>query len=899
MNEKWLLYYKFKEINKLIEKNEKIKNYFNKVKLQNLSIDSNQMNTIISLLDHDPLLEIDDNILKLENIKNIPCQAIKELLTLDNNTNIIIYTNFVMINEEISEMFVNNFNDFKGDYNYYYSHMDGDIIIAYKCAQYSILFGKINYTDNSFDIKYIFNFFSNYQLEIELKNLMAVRIEDYIKNKSLFNGNNDPNIASPIYNNYDIIGNCYKYYSNVKYPNNIKKIDFKNENLMKAIEFYFYYKEFSKKIKEAKREEKEYYLINNNLMSDIKINYKYKEIKEKLDNINIPDNNYKTFLAIKNLSNDIIKYFTDNKEIHNKFEKEFMEPDIIPINDYKTGKTYLIYDKFELLEREKAQELINGIYITYGFGMIGKYSDEINYLKCIINEGKIIIQYPQNFNGNDKDKYISVIGELNYENRFINEYALIYNDFTSQFMHINSIKRNINKYLASLHFFKNSSPIIDKNYKEIGTIIKYCNRVYDYNSNDQKMNENEIKKIIDNKPRNTTSNNESQNPLKKEENDENLYKKHPDKEPTINEDEYNLDYQTDSHKIKVNFIYPPKIGLQNVGATCYMNATLQCFCHIEKFINFFKYSQQVKSMVKTNKNNLTSSFKLLIENLWPNNYNESYSHKYYSPEEFKNKISKLNPLFKGINSRDAEDLINFIIITLHQELNKAKISLINNNNKIIDQRNQLIIFNNFVQNFTLENQSIISDLFYGINCDVIQCCNCNTNIYNYQAYFLMEFFLEEVSKFKNNNFLNIYDCFDYDIKVNLLYGENSMACNYCKQNTNGKMSTCLTTGPEILILLLNRQGIEFNMKLNFMEELDLSNYIQYKNTGTKYKLFGVVTDLYEKGKEGHFIAYCKDPISQSWYKYNDAIVSDVEEQDFQYEVINGSFPFILFYQKSS
>jgi UDP-galactopyranose mutase len=59
-----------------------------------------------------------------------------------------------------------------------------------------------------------------------------------------------------------------------------------------------------------------------------------------------------------------------------------------------------------------------------------------------------------------------------------------------------------------------------------------------------------------------------------------------------------------------------------------MNSTLQCFCHIEKFVNFFKYSQQVVSMVRNNKNNLTSSFKLLIEKLWPNNYDESYSQKF-------------------------------------------------------------------------------------------------------------------------------------------------------------------------------------------------------------------------------------------------------------------------------
>ena len=154
-----------------------------------------------------------------------------------------------------------------------------------------------------------------------------------------------------------------------------------------------------------------------------------------------------------------------------------------------------------------------------------------------------------------------------------------------------------------------------------------------------------------------------------------------------NKNEMNL-RQANSPEIRDNFPFSPKIGLENIGVACYMNATLQCFCHIEKFVNFFKYSQQVNSMVRNNKNNLTSSFKLLIEKLWPNNYDESYSQKYYAPEEFKNKISQMNPLFEGIAANDAKDLIYFIIMTLHQELNKAKKSDNNNNNTNLDQRNQ-------------------------------------------------------------------------------------------------------------------------------------------------------------------------------------------------------------------
>ena len=59
INEDWLFQYQYDEINKLIEKNAKLKDYLNKKKISNLSIDSIQMNDIISLLDYDSLLKID------------------------------------------------------------------------------------------------------------------------------------------------------------------------------------------------------------------------------------------------------------------------------------------------------------------------------------------------------------------------------------------------------------------------------------------------------------------------------------------------------------------------------------------------------------------------------------------------------------------------------------------------------------------------------------------------------------------------------------------------------------------------------------------------------------------------------------------------------------------------
>jgi len=347
-----------------------------------------------------------------------------------------------------------------------------------------------------------------------------------------------------------------------------------------------------------------------------------------------------------------------------------------------------------------------------------------------------------------------------------------------------------------------------------------------------------------------------------------------------------------------------------------MNATLQCFCHIGKFVEFFKYDPQIKDIEY--KNNLSSSFKILVDNLWPSDLNSNNAID-YAPEEFKEKISTMNPLFKGVAANDSKDLVNFIIMTLHSELNQIKQKPNDDDNYYIDQTNKELVYQNFIQEFNQNNKSIISDLFYSTNCNITECFNCHVKIYNYQTYFFITFPLEEVRKFKNsnqnnqfnqfnqfnqynqfnqfnNNEVSIYDCFDYDRKTNMMSGENSMYCNICKMTSECAMSTNLITGPKVLILILNRgRGIQFNVKINFVEILNLYNYIEHKNTGVNYKLIGVITHIGESGMGGHFIAYCRDPLTDQWSKYNDSLVSPVN--DFQQEIINFAMPYLLFYQK--
>ena len=345
-------------------------------------------------------------------------------------------------------------------------------------------------------------------------------------------------------------------------------------------------------------------------------------------------------------------------------------------------------------------------------------------------------------------------------------------------------------------------------------------------------------------------------------------------------------------------------------------------------VDFKRIEYVKKDLIKRNIS-LSSSFKLFIEELWPDRlYYNSYSNKKnesVSPYDFKEKISNMNELFKGVGVNNPKDLLQFIIIRLHDELNLAHI---HSNNNILnnEQTNKQLMFQIFTQDFMDTNKSIISDLFYGVNYNIIQCQGCLAQSFNYQTYFFFVFPLEEIRIYKNqnnfnqnsnnfnfnqnfmnfnnnfnmnnnnNNEINIYDCFSYEQRITYMTGDNAMHCNYCRNTCPSSMCTLLAFGPEIIIIILNRgQGIQYKVKINFFEELNLDNYIEYKNTGVMYNLIGVITHMGGSDMSGHFIAYCKNPIDNTWYQYNDSVINQVT--NFKAEVIDYAMPYLLFYQK--
>ena len=410
---------------------------------------------------------------------------------------------------------------------------------------------------------------------------------------------------------------------------------------------------------------------------------------------------------------------------------------------------------------------------------------------------------------------------------------------------------------------------------------------------------------------------------------------------------------------------PTLIGLNNIGATCFMNSTLQCLSQTADLTNYFlKDSKKDRiinnNLAKENKNSLQLSpiYLKLIQKLW-----DKKGAKSFSPNEFMNTIEKMNPLFKKGQAGDSKDFIIFILEQIHKEL-KSKISKNYNVVQPLNQYDRDNAFNYFLNDFT-KDCSIISDAFFGFTETTNECLNCKKNYnsqylknpicYNYGIFNCLIFPLEEVKNYKNNmnymnnmrniNYMNnmgymnnigyinnmsnmgsmnnmnnmnnmgymnnmnyvnninqensvtLDDCFLYNQKTDLFTGENKNYCNICKQLYDSYYTSKIYSSPNYLILILNRgKNNIYNIKLYFSETIDITQFVVCNNGNQWiYNLYGVITHIGESGPNAHFVASCKSPVDNKWYRYNDAFVNPIN--DFQKEIINFGTPYILFYQK--
>ena len=683
--------------------------------------------------------------------------------------------------------------------------------------------------------------------------------------------------------------------------------------------------------------------INNFRSKDFSSNLNLLKINKKA-NLNINENN--VLFGLNNKSDKNPKILIDN--FHNEFEdfklinKQFLINNSKSHNEQKDSEINNLEKKIKYLkEIIKKYQDENSTLKEKNFKNLEKlkYKEEkLNKIDNINTENKLLkekieklekenkeMKEKEEKKGKNKEKRYFLLKKENekdskkdnnekmeIENEVdIKSINLNENEINNNIEKNNELEKEINEYKEKKKEVEIKLEELNKRFDEIKEKENEFNNKISFYEDKEKYLEKESEKIEN--MRVQYNNIKQENKI--------LIKNKEELEKEIDELKIKYKKELNNNPLKI-YKKPTLIGLNNIGATCFMNATLQCLSQTEGLTSFFLKDTNKEKILNNNiaiknknENQISPCFLELIHKLWEINGKNSFS-----PNNFMNIINEMNPLFKKGQAGDSKDFIIFVLEQLHKELKQSLKNInINNikNNESLNQYDQENAFNYFISDFQ-ENCSIISDVFFGITETTNECFNCKNNYnshnmnnpicYNYQIFNCLIFPLEEIRKMKNissqninyinNNIVTLIDCFTYNQKSEIFTGQNQNYCNVCKQLNDSIYSSKIYSSPTVLILILNRgKGNIFDIKLNFSEVIDLTQFILRKDMPLLiYSLYGVITHIGQSGPSAHFVASCKSPIDNKWYRYNDAIVNPIN--NIQKEVIDFGTPYILFYRKN-
>ena len=682
--------YPYKEIKMIFKikyrKKELELSCYNKIIIVNEEI-KNLMNNITHF--------VKENIIFINDYIAIPLEInILEIFKYQNNKR-ICYPRYIMIFEDklYTDRAIEELNK-EGLFNYLYKknikgHIDHNVL----------------YDDKGKKLGEIINIFYKFK-EVNKKEKQRIKEEILINNKKSENKiieEKEENYEDEKFSNFDELKEKNKYndFNNSKKNNNNsipkEEIVQENENLKEKSFENNYEEEFkdSKNVPQGEFEEKSENEKNNNNIQNSKdeniINKEIqsdndeaeKEILQQLEGehkINKEENKNEQKEEEYNEEFNQIKEgnsLTEAQKIKNaeENEKEINIKDEKEINyneneELKDAKHLLKLEKklqyLEQLEKEEKEENKNNEEKSTKENkkQIIKEEEKINNEDKNKNHESIILE-DEDINDEIKIKEDSILKE---EEKIKQEQALKLEQEKEQEKNIiNNIQQKLEE-----NEFKNKEEEIINNLKDeemqrkkIEEVIKkkleneeILNKLKQEEINNQLNNEELLRKKIEDqnyqeilneenlkKKLEEKNNEESEDDLELKKIEEDLginnIEKDQKEKKSIKDDKNNEEIEYKNTNFIESLKEDPKIGLNNIGATCYMNATIQCFSRTTELSNYFLNPENIFTQDKK----LSFSYLNLITNLW---HKQNNNAKSYSPYDFKNVISEMNPLIRKI-----------------------------------------------------------------------------------------------------------------------------------------------------------------------------------------------------------------------------------------------------------
>ena len=274
-------------------------------------------------------------------------------------------------------------------------------------------------------------------------------------------------------------------------------------------------------------------------------------------------------------------------------------------------------------------------------------------------------------------------------------------------------------------------------------------------------------------------------------------------------------------------IIKSKIGLNNLGETCYMNSSIQILIHINIFIE--KLISNINPFIKNLIYRLIEISSCLIK--IGNKENENNVSLSYSPINFKNDFIKQYSQFSE-GQHDAIEFIRTLLDNLSQETRRNKNISKYEELKLDDKTKEEQSFE-YNKYFLTRENSIITDLFYTQMINIFT-CKCGYESYSFQK--LLDIPLLIPNETREINLYDLIEIFNNEINVHL--DDICKICNKKKKNIKKKIKFNIIN--ELIIFSVQRFDPLLSVKneslIIYDELIDLKPYSDNPKMGKKFRI---------------------------------------------------------------
>ena len=309
-------------------------------------------------------------------------------------------------------------------------------------------------------------------------------------------------------------------------------------------------------------------------------------------------------------------------------------------------------------------------------------------------------------------------------------------------------------------------------------------------------------------------------------------------------------------------------GLCNLGNTCYMNSALQCLAHALPLAEYFVTDSYKHDLNPKNhqgsEGNISRLFADVVKAIWLG------KQKVFKPKALKEAVGKYCATFCNDDQHDAQEFINWLMDTLHEDLNKiTSRQPLQEVEFEADNLKELSVM--YWQRYCTHNQSIIVNAFQGQLLSHITCHSCGHQSHSFDVFTNLLLHIPTTSTCTLDECLRN---FSEEEKLTDWY------CPTCKIQRSASKRIVIWKVPPVLIVVLKRfihqktgsrkhcSYVDFDL-----EDFNVNQYVAGPKSTGNYNLYAV-SNHYGSVDSGHYSAHCRNGAGK-WFEFNDDKVNEV------------------------